>query len=59
MRISSMLKKFLRKEKEKGKVENVLVQLMKYHISTYPHSYFLRKGPKELIKIRDTQRQSF
>lgn len=46
MRISGMLKKLLRKEKDKGKIENVFVQMMKYHISTYPHSYFLRKGPK-------------
>ena len=35
MRISGMLKKLLRKEKDKGKVENVLVQLMKHHISTF------------------------
>ena len=47
---SKGLKKYKEKKaaKYKYKAENILVGMMQQHIYRYPHSYFIRKAPKNL-----------
>lgn len=48
MGLKSLMKNLTRKKNGKKKTENILVLLMQTHIESYPHSYFLRKGPREI-----------
>ena len=47
MGFKSFMKKLKRKD-EKSKTKNILVLLMQQHVESYPHSYFLRKGPRKI-----------
>lgn len=47
MGFMSFMKNLKRKD-EKSKTENILVLLMQQHINSYPPSYFIRKGPRNI-----------
>ena len=47
MGFMSFMKNLKRKD-EKSKTENILVLLMQQHIKSYPPSYFIRKGPRNI-----------
>lgn len=47
MGLKSFMKNLKRKD-ENVKTENILVLLMQQHVESYPHSYFLRKGPRKI-----------
>lgn len=48
MGIKSFMKNLKRQNNGEKKVESILVLMMQQHIDSYPHSYFLRKGPREI-----------
>ena len=40
--------KNLRRRNKKESVDNVLTMFIKAQVESYPHSYFLRKGPRKI-----------
>lgn len=47
MGLKRFMENLMRKKKEKP-VKDILVVMMQQHVESYPHSYFLRKGPRKI-----------